>query len=108
MPKPDGIQALRALRAKNIATPMLLLTAKSQVEDRVAGLDSGAEINVVWAYISYLRRKFVLIAMAFLVGTTGASCRPGPPDRGGHHQSNHQYRGGTGVCGPLPLWRVPE
>lgn len=43
MPKLDGIQALRALRARHVATPVLLLTAKSQVEDRVAGLDSGAD-----------------------------------------------------------------
>ncbi len=43
MPKLDGIQALQALRAKNVATPVLLLTAKSQVEDRVAGLDSRAD-----------------------------------------------------------------
>lgn len=43
MPKLDGIQVLQALRAKNVATPVLLLTAKSQVEDRVAGLDSGAD-----------------------------------------------------------------
>lgn len=43
MPRLDGIQALRALRAEHVATPVLLLTAKSQVEDRVAGLDSGAD-----------------------------------------------------------------
>ncbi len=43
MPKMDGIQVLQTLRAKNISTPVLLLTAKSQVEDRVAGLDSGAD-----------------------------------------------------------------
>ena len=43
MPKLDGIQVLQALRAKNISTPVLLLTAKSQVEDRVIGLDSGAD-----------------------------------------------------------------
>ena len=43
MPKLDGIQVLQTLRAKNISTPILLLTAKSQVEDRVAGLDSGAD-----------------------------------------------------------------
>lgn len=43
MPRLDGVQALQALRAKNVATPVLLLTAKSQVEDRVAGLDSGAD-----------------------------------------------------------------
>jgi len=43
MPKLDGIQVLQALRAENVSTPVLLLTAKSQVEDRVAGLDSGAD-----------------------------------------------------------------
>ena len=43
MPKLDGIQVLRALRAGNIDTPVLLLTAKGQVEDRVIGLDSGAD-----------------------------------------------------------------
>ncbi len=43
MPKLDGIQTLQALRAKKVATPVLLLTAKSQVEDRVAGLNSGAD-----------------------------------------------------------------
>lgn len=43
MPRLDGVQALKALRAKNVSTPVLLLTAKSQVEDRVAGLDSGAD-----------------------------------------------------------------
>lgn len=43
MPKLDGIQVLRALRDQNVSTPVLLLTAKSQIEDRVAGLDSGAD-----------------------------------------------------------------
>jgi len=43
MPKLDGIQVLQALRAQNIPTPVLLLTVKSQVEDRVLGLDSGAD-----------------------------------------------------------------
>ncbi len=43
MPKLDGIQVLQALRQQNVTTPILLLTAKSQVEDRVAGLKSGAD-----------------------------------------------------------------
>lgn len=43
MPKKDGIQVLQALWAQNVSTPVLLLTAKSQVEDRIAGLDSGAD-----------------------------------------------------------------
>ena len=43
MPKMDGIEVLRALRAENVSTPVLLLTAKSQIEDRIAGLNSGAD-----------------------------------------------------------------
>lgn len=43
MPKLDGLQVLRALRDRGISTPVLLLTAKSQVADRIAGLDSGAD-----------------------------------------------------------------
>ena len=43
MPKKDGIQVLREVRAKNILTPVLMLTAKSEIDDRVAGLDAGAD-----------------------------------------------------------------
>ena len=42
MPKLDGLQVLTALREQGVATPVLLLTAKSQIEDRVAGLTGGA------------------------------------------------------------------
>lgn len=42
MPKVDGITVLRELRAKGDATPVIMLTAKSQVDDKVLGLDSGA------------------------------------------------------------------
>jgi DNA-binding response OmpR family regulator len=42
MPRLDGLSALRQLRARGDATPVLLLTAKNEVDDRVAGLDSGA------------------------------------------------------------------
>ncbi len=42
MPKMDGITALRRLREQGDATPVLLLTAKAEVDDRVLGLDSGA------------------------------------------------------------------
>lgn len=43
MPKLDGIQVLKALRKQGNTVPVLLLTAKSQVEDKVLGLDSGAD-----------------------------------------------------------------
>lgn len=43
MPAPDGVEVLRRLRVKGIATPCLLLTARDAVEDRVTGLDAGAD-----------------------------------------------------------------
>lgn len=42
MPKADGFTVLRSLRAAGKATPVLILTARDAVEDRVKGLDSGA------------------------------------------------------------------
>jgi len=42
MPKVDGITVLKELRAKHNNTPVLLLTAKSETDDKVLGLDSGA------------------------------------------------------------------
>ena len=43
MPKMDGISVLKEARAAGIATPILMLTAKAQLEDKVEGLDSGAD-----------------------------------------------------------------
>lgn len=43
MPKMDGIELLTAVRKMGIKTPALFLTAKGEVEDRVTGLDAGAD-----------------------------------------------------------------
>lgn len=43
LPLMDGFQVLYNLRSEGIATPVLLLTAKSEVEDKVRGLDTGAD-----------------------------------------------------------------
>ena len=42
MPKLDGFEVLRRMRARGDSTPVLLLTAKGEIDDRVEGLDSGA------------------------------------------------------------------
>lgn len=42
MPKRDGISALREMRARGYNIPVLILSAKSEVDDKVLGLDSGA------------------------------------------------------------------
>ena len=43
MPKLDGISTLKKMRSQNNFTPVIILTAKSEVNDRVDGLDAGAD-----------------------------------------------------------------
>lgn len=52
MPGMDGIQVLTKLREKGIDSPVLLLTAKSDIDDRITGLDSGAD--------DYLTKPFAM------------------------------------------------
>ena len=42
MPKMDGITVLKKIRAEGIQIPVIMLTAKSEIDDKVLGLDSGA------------------------------------------------------------------
>ena len=100
MPKKNGLEVLEALRKAGVDTPVLILTAKAETEDKILGLDKGADdyltkpfstgellariramtrrktaftpnlltlgnlslnretfVNVVWVYISYIRKK---------------------------------------------------
>lgn len=43
MPKLDGIEAVKRMRARGDSTPVIFLTAKDSISERVAGLDAGAE-----------------------------------------------------------------
>ncbi len=52
MPRKDGITALKELRAAGDNTPVLMLTAKAEIDDRVAGLDAGAD--------DYLAKPFAM------------------------------------------------
>jgi two-component system, OmpR family, response regulator MprA len=52
MPELDGLEVSRRLRAVGDRTPILMLTARAEVEDRVAGLDAGAD--------DYLGKPFAL------------------------------------------------
>lgn len=47
LPKKDGIQVCKGLRSKKINIPVLMLTARDTVEDKVTGLDSGADDYMV-------------------------------------------------------------
>jgi len=43
LPRKNGLAVCRELRARNVTTPILMLTAKDSVEDKVAGLNTGAD-----------------------------------------------------------------
>lgn len=47
LPGKEGLSILRDLRRQNISTPVLILTAKDEIKDRVEGLDSGADDYLV-------------------------------------------------------------
>ncbi len=71
LPKKDGITVIRELREMDIKTPVLCLTARDSVDDKVAGLDIGAD--------DYLAKPF---AFAELVARCRALIRRGTSDRG--------------------------
>ena len=50
LPRRDGLDVLRGLRAKRLAVPVLVATARDAVGDRIAGLDAGADDYVVKPY----------------------------------------------------------
>ena len=51
LPKKNGIEVLKSIREKRVSTPVLLLTAKADVEDKIHGLNTGAD--------DYLTKPFV-------------------------------------------------
>ena len=63
LPGRDGLQILRALRSRNDKTPVLVLTARDTLEDRVTGLDSGADDYLVkpFAFEEVLARLRALL-----------------------------------------------
>ncbi len=77
MPKMDGITVLRSARNLNILTPVLLLTAKSEIDDRVDGLDAGAD--------DYLTKPF---SMKELLARVRALTRRGTS----YHPDDIRYR----------------
>ncbi len=75
LPKMTGIQVLQHLRGRGQATPVLILTARDSVEDRVKGLDSGADdyltkpfdLDELCARLRALQRRFSSRAEPLLV-----------------------------------------
>ena len=74
MPKVDGLEVLRRLRERGNAIPVLMLTAKGEVEDKVLGLDSGAN--------DYLTKPFATAELLAPAAGHDPAERPAqqPPD----------------------------
>jgi DNA-binding response OmpR family regulator len=72
LPVKDGLAVCRALRARGVTTPVLMLTARDTIEDRVRGLDSGAD--------DYLVKPF---ALNELLARLRALLRRDAPRKGG-------------------------
>lgn len=66
LPGISGLQVLRKIRSQNNKTPVLLLTARDSIEDRVAGLDKGADDYLVkpFAFDELLARIRAMIRRA--------------------------------------------
>jgi two-component system OmpR family response regulator len=69
LPDLDGVTALRLLRSRRVRTPVLMLTALGSVDDRVAGLDAGAD--------DYLAKPFAFSELLARVRALGR--RPAEP-----------------------------
>jgi DNA-binding response OmpR family regulator len=63
LPGRDGLQILRTMREKGVKTPVLVLTARDTLQDRVVGLDSGADDYLVkpFAFAELLARIRALV-----------------------------------------------
>lgn len=63
LPKVDGLTLCKNIRSKNIKTPILMLTAKSSTDDKVAGLDSGADdyLTKPFSFVEFRSRVHALI-----------------------------------------------
>jgi len=73
LPDVDGVTLLRLLRTKGVLTPVLMLTALGAVEDRVGGLDAGAD--------DYLPKPFAFAELIARIRALGRRATPAPARR---------------------------
>ena len=92
MPKRDGLEVARELRARGDRTPILMLTARDAVQDRVDGLDAGADDYVVkpFALEELLARLRALLRRTN--GDTGRAAQLLGPDARSGHPRGHPWR----------------
>ena len=94
MPGLSGLEVLRRMREQNIKTPVLLLTAKDSIEDRVTGLNCGADDYLIkpFAFDELLarikviiRRKTESVSNVFTLADLTVNCDSHTVTRGGRN-----------------------
>ena len=90
LPKLSGLDLLKNIRERNITTPVVILTAKETVDDRVSGLDAGAD--------DYLTKPFVLEELQARVKALLRRSDRAPVGTSNHHE----------ILSYGPLTLVPE
>jgi two-component system copper resistance phosphate regulon response regulator CusR len=92
LPKRDGMDVARTLRARDVRTPILMLTARDRVSDKIAGLDAGAddyltkpfELNELLARLrALMRRGPALTPQVLQVADLAVDTRSQTATRGG-------------------------
>ena len=94
LPRRDGVAVARALRAKGLQIPILMLTARDAIVDRVAGLDAGADDYLVKPFAfdellarlrALVRRGGVLLPAVFTLGDLTIDTRAQRVEKRGVH-----------------------
>lgn len=103
MPKMDGISVLKKIREQGNTVPVLILTAKSDVDDRVLGLDSGADdyLSKPFAAKELLariraitRRRNEAVSVVLTFGNISLNCANFElsTEKGSYHLSNKEFQ----------------
>lgn len=96
LPGADGFQVLRTLRGRQDRTPVLFLTARDGIDDRVAGLDAGADDYLVKPFSfeellarlrALIRRQSAQVSNVITVADLVIDCDARTVSRGGHSVS---------------------
>ena len=89
MPKMNGIDALKIIRESGDMTPALFLTAKAELDDKVTGLDAGAD--------DYLTKPFAMVEL--LARIRSLTRRSGEFGYTGYNRSGADFREFCQTCG---------
>jgi len=99
LPKLNDLDVCRTLRSDGVRTPILMLTARDAVNDRIAGLDSGADDYLIkpFAFSEVLARIRALLRREAPTKEARSTWRR--PNRAGRHRSQAKPRWSAGAEG---------